>query len=84
MTQSIPCQACVGKPKEDGCATCGGFKEVLFFAKACNFCERQAWFRPGVHTVYVGKHYSSVDGLEIVCTGMSERTCIDCYKKDKT
>lgn len=73
----MPCQAC--RRDESGCYTCGGYGYILEKSK-CRLCKREAWFRPGAHTVYEGKHYSSFDGLEFVWH-VDGANCIHCESK---
>ena len=57
----IACQA--EHKKGQGCHTCGGYKVVLSQAPVCVKCNRVGWVRPGVHTSYVGKEWTSFDGI---------------------
>jgi hypothetical protein len=81
----IPCQA----PHEldesghvkFGCPICGGYKTVLQKKIACTKCKKEAWFKPGAHTNYVGKIFNSWDGLQLVITGKGTK-CIECYANE--
>lgn len=75
MTE-IPCQA---KHREDGgCSTCGGYGVVLVQSKLpC--CGKLYWHRPGGgFTVYEGKRWTSIDGVDTVWT-LGGQLCEECY-----
>jgi len=71
--------------RKRGCSVCGGFR-VIANLLSCPTCGRTGYFRPGAETSYAGKHFYSIDGLEMVITelGKSKRkmVCIHCYGKD--
>lgn len=78
------CQAKKVHVKGDGCGLCGGYGYIAEFGPACSKCNKKAWFRPGAWTSYVGKHYRTLDGLELIVTaladedGNTEIMCADC------
>lgn len=57
---------CQGDHSGEGCSTCGGYGYVL--VKIRLTCGHEYWNRPGVHTSYIGKTFTSMDGLDIVVT----------------
>jgi hypothetical protein len=59
---AIVCRYC--KQTDSGCPICGGFK-VVFEWVSCMTCEGPYLIRPGVHTVYEGKKFTSVDGVTV-------------------
>lgn len=77
----IPCQNCTDRTqreiKRDGCRVCGGYG-IIATQNACD-CGRLAWLRPGAHTVYQGKRFFSMDGLEFVYT-QGKVLCHHCEK----
>ena len=50
--------------KKNGCYSCGGYGYVLETAQ-CSNCLQEYWTRPGNYTIYDGKKFTSIDGLEI-------------------
>jgi len=75
------CKACLEKTLEDlmadeNCHTCGGHRICL--QKITCKCGRFGWNRLGVHTMYEGKTYSSVDGLEWTCHMNKPNNCKYC------
>ena len=81
----IDCQTCLGKPKQDGCGRCGGYK-VIAMEASCEGCGRTYWHIPGAFTIYEGKEWYSFDGLKFVVvktrTGLVSK-CQYCPKKNK-
>jgi hypothetical protein len=82
--ENIKCQGL--NCKKDGCSHCGGFGEVFVVGK-CSVCGNKYLTRPGVKTLYHGKRYTSVDGLELVYRslkedGMAVICCKGCYPND--
>lgn len=69
-----------GAKKGKGCTSCGGYGHI-FQKQKCTTCARFGWFRPHPLTVYVGKRYSSVDGLQMVVIDGVKIVCLECFKK---
>lgn len=59
-----------------GCMYCGGYKYVLI-KKKCD-CGRFGWMKPGPYSVYDGKHFTTIDGLEFVYHDEFGLNCIYC------
>lgn len=82
LPATIPCQACNGRSGNGiGCGVCGGYGFVLQRIE-CPLCKRQALFRPAAHTMYEGKRFRSLDGLEFVFYMETGSTCIHCEKEE--
>lgn len=85
----IACQAIHRRRPDkeiDGCYTCGGYGYVYAWERACDHCDRLALFRPGQFTIYVGKKFTSADGLTVTYTGIdgakATRICAYCDAKE--
>lgn len=65
---------------KNGCDFCGGYKYV-FIKYRCSLCHRIGWFSPGPISVYEGKRYYSIDGLEMVYHMDKWFNCIYCENK---
>lgn len=72
---SIDCQKCDG---ESPCSRCGGYGIIAVKRVACTQCKVEAWFKPGVATMYDGKRYESFDGLQLIYRTGGESVCEGC------
>jgi hypothetical protein len=86
----IQCQAPHTKKANGhfGCFVCGGYGFIAECSVACDDCGRLALFRPGQFTVYVGKKFTSTDGLTVTYRtliadrGKVGRVCEYCEEKE--
>jgi hypothetical protein len=47
-----------------GCRHCGGYGVIL--EETTLACGHKAWFKPGAYTTFVGKEFTSFDGLQCI------------------
>lgn len=73
--ERIRCQADHGDFKK-GCGTCGGHGTV--FDQVRLDCGHKYWTRPGAYTVFEGKVFTSLDGLNIICL-KNGSMCLACH-----
>ena len=81
----ITCKKCFGKKElqseTGGCPGCGGFGYIAK-KQQCPTCDRWGYFRPlNGMTVYEGKRYYSIDGLEMVAHIDRFSNCVHCEEK---
>ena len=79
----IKCQAKHSQPvREDGsgggCYTCGGYGFLVEKRVTCTKCNKEAWIRPGAYTAYVGKMFTSFDGIKFVYIKDMKVVCEEC------
>lgn len=84
MNPTIECKGCKDAPESDdwtksGCGTCGGQKVVLV-RNTCDGCRQNYWSRPGVYTTYVGKTWTSFDGVQLVQATRDRVVCAKCVE----
>lgn len=75
MSEKILCQ---GKSCKTGCHSCGGYG-VLIQRENLD-CGHYIWTRPYAITVYDGKEFRSIDGLDCIYKN-GKYLCLDCYEK---
>lgn len=66
-----------------GCGSCGGYGFIMSEVELCSKCKRKGWVRPGAHTVYEGKTFRTVDGIDLVYSKGMKVTCFDCLEGKK-
>jgi hypothetical protein len=54
--------------------TCGGYK-IVWEVGTCRGCGREYYTTPGCYTIYEGKRFTTVDGLQLVYMSRDKRNC---------
>lgn len=82
MSEVIECLACTPESrKHRGCGTCGGYG-YIYSQWTCPGCSVKAWLRPGAHTVFDGKTFTSMNGVTLVWR-KGGQLCFDCDSKPR-
>ena len=84
MLKPIECQRCNGA--KQSCSVCGGYG-IVYEVLRCDNCGREYYSRPGAYTLYDGKKFITMDGLEITyyCNKNGcKTTCRFCEQREKT